>query len=129
MTVVPYQKSGVPASAGLSVEQCESAAWAVEPGDAPGQPRDFRRKSEKRWNPACEYYNKANETFRLSSNSVTWNANLKRVSDEEAEEVFPSYHNPSTSPSRLTSAISIPAFAAIVPSCIGRSSTAKEQLR
>ena len=39
MTVVPYQKSGVPASAGLSVEQCESAAWAAEPGDAPGQPR------------------------------------------------------------------------------------------
>jgi hypothetical protein len=39
VTVVPYQKSGVPASAGLSVEQCESAAWAVEPGDAPGQSR------------------------------------------------------------------------------------------
>ncbi len=39
MTVVPYQKPGVPASAGLSVEQCESAAWAVEPSDAPGQPR------------------------------------------------------------------------------------------
>ena len=39
MTVVPYQKPGVPASAGLSVEQCGSAAWAVEPADAPGQPR------------------------------------------------------------------------------------------
>jgi len=37
--VVPYQKSGVPASAGLSVEQCQNAAWAVEPGDASGQPR------------------------------------------------------------------------------------------
>ena len=37
MTVVPYQKPGVPASADLSVEQCESAAWAVEPGDAPGR--------------------------------------------------------------------------------------------
>ncbi len=31
MTVVPYQKSGVPASAGLSVEQCKRAAWAVAP--------------------------------------------------------------------------------------------------
>ena len=39
VTVVPYQKPGVPSSAGLSLEQCESAAWAVEPGNAPGQPR------------------------------------------------------------------------------------------
>lgn len=31
MTVAPYQKPGVPASAGLTVEQCESAAWAVSP--------------------------------------------------------------------------------------------------
>ena len=38
MTVVPYQKPGAPASASLSVEQCKSAAWAVEPGNAPGQP-------------------------------------------------------------------------------------------
>ena len=38
-TVVPYQRPGVPASAGLSVEQCESAAWAVESGDATGQPQ------------------------------------------------------------------------------------------
>ena len=39
VTVVPYQKPGVPASAGLTVEQCEKAAWAVEPGEAPGRPR------------------------------------------------------------------------------------------
>ena len=38
VTVVPYQKPGAPASAGLNVEQCESAAWAVEPGDAPSRP-------------------------------------------------------------------------------------------
>ncbi len=31
MTVVPYQKPGVPASAGLTVEQCEAAAWTVSP--------------------------------------------------------------------------------------------------
>ena len=31
MTVEPYQKPGVPASAGLTVEQCEKAAWAVSP--------------------------------------------------------------------------------------------------
>lgn len=39
VTVVPYQKSGVPASAGLSVKQCEEAVWAVEPGAASGEPR------------------------------------------------------------------------------------------
>ena len=39
MTVVPYQKEGVPASAGLSVEDCEKAAWAFVPGDEPGSPR------------------------------------------------------------------------------------------
>ena len=37
MTVVPYQKLGVPASAGLSVEQCKKAAWAVEPGNTCGE--------------------------------------------------------------------------------------------
>jgi predicted DCC family thiol-disulfide oxidoreductase YuxK len=31
VTVVPYQKPGVPASVGLSVEQCEEAVWAVAP--------------------------------------------------------------------------------------------------
>lgn len=31
MTAEPYQKPGVPASAGLTVEQCETAAWAVSP--------------------------------------------------------------------------------------------------
>jgi hypothetical protein len=39
VTVVPYQKPGAPASAGLSVEQCESADWAVESGDATRQPQ------------------------------------------------------------------------------------------
>ena len=39
MTVVPYQKNGVPASAGLSVEDCEKAAWAYEAGEEPGEPR------------------------------------------------------------------------------------------
>ncbi len=39
MTVVPYQKEGVPASAALSVEDCRKAAWAFEPGDEPGRPR------------------------------------------------------------------------------------------
>ncbi len=29
VTVAPYQKPGVPASVGLSLEQCEEAAWAV----------------------------------------------------------------------------------------------------
>lgn len=31
VTAAPYQKPGVPASAGLTVEQCEKAAWAVSP--------------------------------------------------------------------------------------------------
>lgn len=31
MTAEPYQKPGVPASAGLTVEQCAKAAWAVSP--------------------------------------------------------------------------------------------------
>ncbi len=38
VTAVPYQKPGVPAAAGLSVEQCEEAAWTVEPGEASGKP-------------------------------------------------------------------------------------------
>jgi predicted DCC family thiol-disulfide oxidoreductase YuxK len=28
---VPYQKSGVPASVGLTVEECEETAWAIAP--------------------------------------------------------------------------------------------------
>ncbi len=32
MTAEPYQKPGVPASAGLTIEQCEAAVWAVSPG-------------------------------------------------------------------------------------------------
>ncbi len=39
MTVVPYQKLGVLASTGLTVEQCEKAAWAVELGKSSGRPR------------------------------------------------------------------------------------------
>ena len=39
MTVVPYQKDGIPASAGLSDEDCEKAAWAYEPGGEAGVPR------------------------------------------------------------------------------------------
>lgn len=39
MTVVPYQKDGVPASAGLSVEDCRKAAWAYEPGGETSVPR------------------------------------------------------------------------------------------
>ena len=39
VTAVPYQKSGVPASAGLSVEDCKKAAWAIEPGEISGRPR------------------------------------------------------------------------------------------
>ena len=31
VTALPYQKPDVPASVGLSVEQCEEAAWAVAP--------------------------------------------------------------------------------------------------
>lgn len=31
VTAVPFQKPGIPESAGLTREQCEAAAWAVEP--------------------------------------------------------------------------------------------------
>ena len=31
MSAEPYQKPGIPASVGLSTEQCEAAAWAVSP--------------------------------------------------------------------------------------------------
>jgi predicted DCC family thiol-disulfide oxidoreductase YuxK len=31
VTAVPYQKPGIPASAGLSVEECEAYVWAVTP--------------------------------------------------------------------------------------------------
>jgi predicted DCC family thiol-disulfide oxidoreductase YuxK len=31
VTVVPYQKPGVPASVGLTTEACRKAAWAVTP--------------------------------------------------------------------------------------------------
>ena len=31
MTAVPYQKPGVPSSAGLTIAQCAAAAWAVAP--------------------------------------------------------------------------------------------------
>lgn len=32
MTVVPYQKSGVPEEAGLTAEDCKEAAWSYVPG-------------------------------------------------------------------------------------------------
>lgn len=31
MTVVPFQRPGVPAAHGLTVAECEAAAWAVTP--------------------------------------------------------------------------------------------------
>ncbi len=31
VTAVPYQKPGMPGSAGLSVEECEAYVWAVAP--------------------------------------------------------------------------------------------------
>jgi len=31
VTAVPFQKRGVPASVGLTVEQCEASAWAIAP--------------------------------------------------------------------------------------------------
>ena len=31
VTAVPFQKSGVPASVGLTVEQCEETAWVILP--------------------------------------------------------------------------------------------------
>ena len=31
VTAMPFQKSGVPASVGLTLEECEAAAWAIAP--------------------------------------------------------------------------------------------------
>jgi hypothetical protein len=31
VTTVPFQKSGVPSSVGLTVEECEASAWAIAP--------------------------------------------------------------------------------------------------
>jgi hypothetical protein len=31
VTAVPFQKSGVPASVGLTLEECEASAWAIAP--------------------------------------------------------------------------------------------------
>jgi predicted DCC family thiol-disulfide oxidoreductase YuxK len=31
VTAVPYQKPGVPASASLTIKECEKAAWAIAP--------------------------------------------------------------------------------------------------
>jgi predicted DCC family thiol-disulfide oxidoreductase YuxK len=31
VTAVPFQKSGVPASVGLTVEECAATAWAIAP--------------------------------------------------------------------------------------------------
>jgi predicted DCC family thiol-disulfide oxidoreductase YuxK len=31
VTAVPFQKSGTPASAGLTLEECEASAWAIAP--------------------------------------------------------------------------------------------------
>lgn len=31
VTAVPFQKPGVPEAAGLSLEECEAAAWTIEP--------------------------------------------------------------------------------------------------
>jgi predicted DCC family thiol-disulfide oxidoreductase YuxK len=31
VTAVPFQKSSVPASVGLTVEECEATAWAIAP--------------------------------------------------------------------------------------------------
>ena len=31
VTAVPFQKTGVPASVGLTVEECEATAWAIAP--------------------------------------------------------------------------------------------------
>ncbi len=45
VTVVPRQKPCVPAFAGLNVEQCEEAAWAIEPGEVSG-------RSRRRWRGA-----------------------------------------------------------------------------
>jgi len=32
VTAVPFQKSGVPASVGLTLEECEASAWAIASG-------------------------------------------------------------------------------------------------
>lgn len=39
VTAVPFQRSGVPAAHGLTVAECEAAAWAVTPGPEPGRYR------------------------------------------------------------------------------------------
>jgi hypothetical protein len=31
VTAVPFQKSGTPASVGLTLEECEASAWAIAP--------------------------------------------------------------------------------------------------
>jgi predicted DCC family thiol-disulfide oxidoreductase YuxK len=31
VTAVPFQKSGIPASVGLTVDECEARAWAIAP--------------------------------------------------------------------------------------------------
>jgi predicted DCC family thiol-disulfide oxidoreductase YuxK len=31
VTAVPFQKSGVPASVGLSLQECKASAWAIAP--------------------------------------------------------------------------------------------------
>jgi predicted DCC family thiol-disulfide oxidoreductase YuxK len=31
VTAVPFQKTGVPASVGLTLEECEASAWAIAP--------------------------------------------------------------------------------------------------
>jgi predicted DCC family thiol-disulfide oxidoreductase YuxK len=31
VTAVPFQRSGVPASVGLTLEECEASAWAIAP--------------------------------------------------------------------------------------------------
>ena len=31
VTTVPFQKTGVPSSVGLSAEECEASAWAIAP--------------------------------------------------------------------------------------------------
>jgi predicted DCC family thiol-disulfide oxidoreductase YuxK len=31
VTAVPFQKTGIPASVGLTVEECEASAWAIAP--------------------------------------------------------------------------------------------------
>jgi predicted DCC family thiol-disulfide oxidoreductase YuxK len=31
VTAVPFQKSGVPASVGLTLQECEASAWAIAP--------------------------------------------------------------------------------------------------